>query len=566
MRSTARLRPRHLALPILATAAFAAPAQAEVAPNRNLEVNHSIEYGLLEGTGYTVGQDVRVDVFRGSTLIATKTGEFAAGRDGAFFEMNHVGGSDCWDGVAPGRTPDIKPGDRFVATILDETTGADTADVDYFFVRDIAFDENPDGTITGHARGQETSPGVFNLARPVDPDVEVMEAKRVAAARSVYTFTGADLNGSGAFANITVGGAPGTGELFIDHLDETGGGSGTTTATRSSDEPELPCGPIATTALSSVSHSVINLANVGTAMVVGGPRLAPATVTGVTFGGTTYAAVNNADTWTATIPASALGALANNAQHMLSVSFSDGAPNETRSILKDVTAPLVTATLDPGTYTGARSVALRSDGSEAVRFTTDGSRPSALSRVYDGTPIVLGVGTHVIRAFSTDAAGNRSDATFTYTILAPVVPPPATPATGAGAAAAQGGGGAALTTAPASSNTGATSRVSLRAFATPPRVKRSRASRYGIRVVMRVASDAKVVRVRIYRSLSNGRRVLVATVFRSPRGAGVNRMSLRDGSVRRKLRIGNYEVEATPGASRTDLGVSSRAKFKVVKG
>ena len=72
--------------------------------------------------------------------------------------------------------------------------------------------------------------------------------------------------------------------------------------------------------------------------------------------------------------------------------------------------------------------------------------------------------------------------------------------------------------------------------------------------------------MRIYRSLSNGRRVLVATVFRSPRGAGVNRMSLRDGSVRRKLRIGNYEVEATPGASRTDLGVSSRAKFKVVKG
>jgi hypothetical protein len=566
MRNTARLRPRHLALalPLLASAALAAPARAEVAPGRNLEVNHSIEFGVLEG--WNAGQTVRVDVRRGATLIATKTVVFDASRT---VDINHLGGSDCWEGV-PGRTPDIKPGDRVVATVLDPATGNPTADVDYLFVRNIVFDENADGTMTGFARGRETSPGVFNINAPIDAAADVIEARRVAGDRFDRVFAPADLDATGAFNNVFIGGVPLSGELFIDHIEQSGGGNGTTTASRSSDEVERPCGALATTALSSASHAVINAANVGTDLVIGGPRLAPTTVTGITFGGRTYVADNSApDTWSARIPAADLAALANNASHTLTVTFSDSAPAESRTIRKDVTPPSVGATLSPGTYTGAQSVALRSDGGEDVRYTLDGSLPTASSRVYDGTPLVLGVGTHTIRAFATDAAGNRHDVTLNYTILAPVVAGPAGgTAGGAGTTVATpaGTGSTPAGTSAAGGITAAAGRVALRAFATPPRVKRSRASRYGIRVVMRVGGDAKVVRVRVYRRLRGGRRVLVATAFRAPRGAGVNRLSLREPRLRRDLRIGDYEVEATPGASRTDLGASSRARFRVVAG
>jgi hypothetical protein len=83
---------------------------------------------------------------------------------------------------------------------------------------------------------------------------------------------------------------------------------------------------------------------------------------------------------------------------------------------------------------------------------------------------------------------------------------------------------------------------------------------------MRVADDAQVVRIRVYRKLGKGRRTLVATGWRAPAKAGLYRTRLADARLRSRLRPGSYEVEATPGAARTDLGTSSRFGFEVIRG
>jgi hypothetical protein len=53
---------------------------------------------------------------------------------------------------------------------------------------------------------------------------------------------------------------------------------------------------------------------------------------------------------------------------------------------------------------------------------------------------------------------------------------------------------------------------------------------------------------------------------RSVRRAGVVRLALSTPPIRRALRAGEYEIEGTPGASRTRLGTSSRFRFKVIDG
>ena len=549
-----------LAAAALGAAAFAVPAQAgEVGAGRNLEVAHTIEFVLLEG--WTLGDSVRVDVFRGQTRLATKTGEVVQGAKPGdrVFEVNHLGGTDCWEGVEPGTTPDIQPGDKVVATVLDPSTGADTADVNYTFVRNISFEETPPGTLTGRATGDETSPGTFEFGAPILlGGTAIMEAKRVAGTVEDAPFDPSDVAADGSFAKSLPGPA-GEGEVFIDWLNEAvGGGTETTTthATSAAAEGEI-CGPRQTTALTQNSHPVINSANVGQDMVIGGPRRPTVEVT-ATFNGADLDVVNNdaEGTWSATILAATLGELADGGTFPLVVSFSDSPLQQTRSIAKDVTAPVVSANL-----TGPRSVALSSDGGEVVRYTTDGSAPTATSRVYDGTPIALGVGRNTIRAFSVDDAGNRTDRTFEYVIQPSPQPAggqqPAGPATATPAAPPSGATGSAadLFTGP----------LALDRLTTTSRVRRSRARSNGLRLVMRLQEGTEVVQVRIYRRTKSGRK-LISSGFRSTGGrTGLYRLNQNHRSLRRSLKVGRYVVEVTPGATRTDLGRTSRYNVRVVR-
>jgi len=146
------------------------------------------------------------------------------------------------------------------------------------------------------------------------------------------------------------------------------------------------------------------------------------------------------------------------------------------------------------------------------------------------------------------------------TVTAVVRPP------GAGGPPATGGLTTAVTVSAGLAPSTRASRPYVRQLGTSPRIRRSIVRRSGIRVSMRVADDATVVRIRVFRKLRNGKRTLVATAWRSPSRAGVYRTRLTNATLRRSLRTGSYEVEATPGASRTNLGTASRSGFRVIRG
>jgi type II secretory pathway component PulM len=88
---------------------------------------------------------------------------------------------------------------------------------------------------------------------------------------------------------------------------------------------------------------------------------------------------------------------------------------------------------------------------------------------------------------------------------------------------------------------------------------RSRARSKGLRLAMRIAGDANVVRVRISRV--HGARV--AEVVRAPNGSRV-RLRLAGRALRRALTPGRYRVEVAAGMRRTALGPTVTKAFRVV--
>ena len=251
------------------------------------------------------------------------------------------------------------------------------------------------------------------------------------------------------------------------------------------------------------------------------------------------------------------------------------AAGNTLSIVKDTVAPAaVLATPAPGTYASGQFVTLSTgDGTDTIRFTRNGADPTVRSARAAG-PISVPT-TQTLRVRATDAAGNAGPVqSLAYTIGVTVANTTTTPTTtnnGANNQTATTAPGGSTVTAPASvpaplAGSIAKRKPYLRSFTTNSRVRRSVAAKSGIRLVMRVGDDAEVVRIRVFRKLGNGKRALIATGYRAPSRAGLLRVRLSDRGLRRKLRRGSYEVDATPGASRTDLGTTSKYGFKVIRG
>lgn len=574
----------------------AVPASAEVEAPRNLELNHSIELGVLEE--YAVGDTVLVEVWRGATIdpathvvsggvrIAQHVAELndanINNKGGTTYDINHIGPSsvdagfakvDCWDTTGDGEwvagedgTPDIIPGDLMVATKLD-AGGNPTSDVDYVFIRDVSFTEEGDGTLTGHARGVETN-GVFDLGAPIvvggDPEAGggvLMEAKRVAADTFDLLFQPGDIDGvTGTFTGVgPLEGGPG-GEVFIDTIDTNGGGTGNTVTFVDGTPPEeTGCGAPLSTSLTSNTHPVINLGNQNTPMVVGGLETGLATVATLSFANALYDVTHNPNgTWSATIPAADVLALAEGT-HALVATLSDASTLE-RSVVKDVTAPALSASPPPGTYTGTTGVALSSNGGELVRFTQDGTVPNDASRAFDGTPVALGPGTHTLRAFSEDAVGNRGDATFSYTINAPA---------GAAAGGAAGGAGGAVGGAGAGGAAGGGAAGDVLARITGLRAVRltlRQARRLGIVTSFNVPEGARFVRVSLFRQTNtarhNTRRLVVRRTFAVSR-SGRHTFRIRDRRTRRKLVRGKYTVQVAPGVSDSSFQEATAKRFTI---
>jgi hypothetical protein len=109
-------------------------------------------------------------------------------------------------------------------------------------------------------------------------------------------------------------------------------------------------------------------------------------------------------------------------------------------------------------------------------------------------------------------------------------------------------------------------KLKLNSLSSPLKIKRSKATKSGIRLVLGLQDGTKVVRIKIFRKTKSGFR-LVSTSFRSPAGTtSPYRVSQSQSAVRKAFKtLGSYRVEVTPGRSKTDLGTASRRTFKIVR-
>jgi hypothetical protein len=82
---------------------------------------------------------------------------------------------------------------------------------------------------------------------------------------------------------------------------------------------------------------------------------------------------------------------------------------------------------------------------------------------------------------------------------------------------------------------------------------------------MNVQQGTRVVRIAIFRARNGKKRgAAVFTTTRTVSTAGLLRVTLRDRSLLRKLRAGQYVMEVRAGQSRRTLGSASRFAFRVV--
>ncbi|WP_420300446.1 Ig-like domain-containing protein [Enterobacter sp. BNK-8] len=184
---------------------------------------------------------------------------------------------------------------------------------------------------------------------------------------------------------------------------------------------------------------VINAAEAGSSLVINGSsaQFASGTQVTVTLNGKTYTAtIQNDGTWTTTVPAADVGALADGARYQVSVSAQDSAGNSasaTHGISVDTTAPVVsigTLSVDdmlnaaeaqqPLTVHGSSSA----EAGQTVTVTLGGKTYTALVGS-DGTWTLdvpaadlaaLSQGALTVTASVNDKAGNNGQTTHTLTV------------------------------------------------------------------------------------------------------------------------------------------------------
>lgn len=434
---------------LVAISALAAPAWADVRPDKTVGVSHNLD--LVAVSGYAVGDEVTIEVYRNNVKIGSVTGGAVDGPEGIGLEVNHgpegtANPGDCWDNV----TPDILPGDEV------RVTGGGPGE-DSVIVPNINFDELNGGP---------------TLIQTDDP------TRQLLAGDIIFEGNALDAEGTSIVNQITVGmrqgsafrrdadfvqnlengqwravyRAPYESDRNRDNLDEEGrkqailsSGSehslsyipnlqesySADLGAESSPAPGCENAPSEANAIATTDDDFVNInsgdftlngtALEGTSAVEG--TLTSSNGGSVNFSGTSSLSGNTdgQKTWTVTIPRAQLDTLADGT---LTTNTQYTVPNGTGTeqiggkeltIVKDTVAPAITADPVAGTYTTRQSVALLSDGDETIRYSTDGNPPNNNSRIYDGTRIPVNAST-TVRAFSIDEAGNRTNASFAYVL------------------------------------------------------------------------------------------------------------------------------------------------------
>ena len=425
---------------------------------RSIEVFHGIEFvGLVN---YPARTDVRVDVLRDGVVIGSTTQKTDAS---GLMEINHLGGGlfpagDCWD---PGNTPDIKPGDRVLSTILSNGEQDSTAVRDIMIYEDQTTVDTANNTITlkGHARSTADAP--IKLGG-TDPDV--LELRMNA---NGFTWQVNDLR-KDLRTDIAVE------PIYQQDFTQDGDGDPTTythvfqVSDRDADnaaalgfaqmiewsgpaaEPNLPpeltvfdgiagANPgcpsmLGDDAITSSSEPIIKADNQAQNLVLSGVTSGNADSISVSIeqNGTQIATqpaqpAANGKTWTAEFSASALAALQQgrfDTEATFARSTGEGIPAlmsfDSAAMMKDIAAPdAPTANPAPGEYTKSQQVELSAEQGARIYYTTDGTDPvTSATRVLYSSAIPVSSNA-TIKAVAVDRAGNTSgEASFGYIITA----------------------------------------------------------------------------------------------------------------------------------------------------
>lgn len=437
---------------LLASLALAVPALALVIhepPTEGREIISFPERDFVSVGGFDPEVPATVNILRNNVVIGTAHGTTSAptpdpdprkADPGGGLEVNHPGGV-CWEGT----TPDILPGDKVRVTIGDVADQTTTANVKAGqpFVDDNGTPTPADDVVVVKGTADDiTQPGQQPLPidqieqRLINPDLVTGKngrslrapgdgTLRYDAPGSVnwtarYPNAQADIASGAALASesriLWLGSQPLVGSELT--IFEVGGSDPATPG------PTPPCtAPLAQTAITSFDRSVVNIANVGTPMVVSGVAQAEATSVsvsvpgGVEHAGTLTTAPSGQQTWKATIPAAELGALPQGSFPVTASFAGPGVPaSHSKSLRKDTVAPRVPiATPKAGTYTRAQSVSLEAQAGTKIRFTQNGTTPTLSSRLFVNQIRVTA--TQTIKAIAVDSANNKSAvASFRYVI------------------------------------------------------------------------------------------------------------------------------------------------------
>jgi hypothetical protein len=591
---------------VAALGATPAAAQAQDSAVNNVRAGKSVL--LFHNTdfvgvfGYAPGSTVRVEVVRGGHVIGAASAPAVQTAAGPGLEVNHgpVGPAqpgDCWENF----TPDVRPGDKIVVTGDD---GQDVVYVDDIEItrgayapsaEELAADpllQQDDVVVEGRARYADGAPiavsaldsaevrGDGGQTRAV-PNVPIMRLGDPAGDgwRAIYRAPGYGIfRGSGDRFSLLAGDhaigyghAPVPPPPVAQLVEGVGSGGGPALGCEAS--PSAPA-----SAATTVSDHVVNLAS------------GDLTVSGVAAAGVQEVVVTlddgpaGRDPLVVPVPADRLGGGAPGATSQswsvdvsraqleslgdgtlsITAAFDGAAGPNTITLAKDVVAPApIVATPGPDTYFERQFVTLTTgDAGDRIRFTRNGSAPTPASLQAGGAISVST--TQTITAQATDTAGNEGTVKeFPYTILP--ASPGATGAAGGSGAAAPAALGAPLGgTAAASIARPGAAPARLLSLTTTRRVKRSTAARDGIRLVMRLGPRCDIVRIRVYRRTGFGRK-LITSGLRAPNASGLYRVRLQSKALRAALKVGRYEVQVTPGASRTQLGQTSTVRLQVVQ-
>jgi hypothetical protein len=162
------------------------------------------------------------------------------------------------------------------------------------------------------------------------------------------------------------------------------------------------------------------------------------------------------------------------------------------------------------------------------------------------TPTAGGAQPATLSIPSNATTGNGNVA-LTGTGVAPA-PPPATTSAVAGASAS--------------------SRLAIRKLHLSHKMRRSRVLRNGLRLSMVLPQGTEIIKVAVFKY--RGHKLLRTPVwvgFRvAPSRLGLYRMTLDSRSLRRRLKVGRYQLRITPGASKQQLGLTTFTTLRVTRG